>query len=91
MIGLSESAPSKVTRLEKLETWALLSTTHEHHHHKPYDIDDDSYLECSGRWVEDISEDGKVTIKIASVSKGRRRETGWITLECVHETDYFQL
>lgn len=88
-IGIAEKAPSKVAQPEELETWALLSTTYKCHRHDPYDLDDDSYLECSGRWVEDISEDGRVTIKVASVVEGN--EAIWKTLECVHETEYFQL
>ncbi|GAG31877.1 unnamed protein product, partial [marine sediment metagenome] len=88
-IGLSENAPSKITRPEELETWALLSAAYEHYQREPLDLDDDSYLRCSGRWVEDVSEDGKVTMNIGSVSKGT--ESIWITLECVHDTEYFQL
>ena len=88
-IGLSENAPSKVTRPEELETWALLSAAYEHYQRDPYDYADSSYLECSGRWIEDVTEDGRVTVKVASVKKGSR--TSWIDIECVHETDYVQL
>ncbi|MFX0106793.1 MAG: hypothetical protein ACFE7R_00760 [Candidatus Hodarchaeota archaeon] len=88
-IGLSESAPSKVSTPEELETWALLSTAYEYHEHDPYYVDDSSYLDCSGRWVEDISEDGRVTIMIASVSK--RWEGVLPQVECVHETEHVQL
>ena len=88
-IGLSENAPSKITRPEELETWARLSTTYNHYERDEYDLRDASYLKCSGRWVEDISDDGEVTIKTASVLD--ESETSLIYLKCVHETEYFQL
>ena len=85
-IGLSENTPSRVTRPEELETWALLSTAYEYHEHDPKYVSNSLNVKCSGRWVEDISEDGRVTIKIVSESEGREWKS-----ECVHETEYVQL
>ena len=88
-IGLSVDAPLKVSRPEELETWALLSTAYEYYEHEPKYVSSTRNVKCSGRWVEVISEDGRVTIKIEStpeeVSGSEWKE------ECVHETEYVQL
>lgn len=88
-VGNAETAPKKITRPKKLNEWARLSTTYNFYQRNPEDINDNSYLKCSGRWVEEISEKGKATLKVASLIE----EDGhiWATLECKEENKFIQL
>ncbi|NVM03878.1 MAG: hypothetical protein HWN67_16220 [Candidatus Helarchaeota archaeon] len=60
-IGLAENAPAKVTCLEELDNWALYTTSYviwyrDVQYPAPWG-------DHSGRWVENITEDGKVTVR----------------------------
>jgi len=63
-IGLAESAPDKVSIPEELDNWALLSTTYSRTYR---DIQiPDPWGFHSGRWVEALSEDGIVTVRVVT-------------------------
>ncbi len=59
-IGLANSAPTKVSRPEELEEWALLTTTYLREY-----TDWGEWGRHKGRWVKDLQADGTVTILIA--------------------------
>jgi len=61
-IGLAESAPMKASTPEELDNWALLSTSYRRIYRDiqfpgPWGLH-------SGRWVENLDEDGNVKVRI---------------------------
>lgn len=59
-IGLTESAPNKVSRPEELDEWALITTTYLREY-----TDTGEWGRHKGRWISDLWADGTVTILIA--------------------------
>ena len=59
-IGLANSAPTKVSRPEELDKWAILATTYFREY-----TDTGDWGKHEGQWISELQEDGTVTIQEA--------------------------